>query len=107
MKQITAIALALIVTQANADALDSAVEGVADNVVHPMGNELNKRMLRGMARGNGALADAARKNLKEMDLAEKEKNRGELRTVKECIKPGNVIDDDVQECVRGYREKTW
>jgi hypothetical protein len=29
------------------------------------------------------------------------------RTVAECIKPGNIIDNDVNECVRGYRAKTW
>ena len=53
------------------------------------------------------MAEAARANLKQQDLAEKEANRGVRRSVKECMKPGNVIDDDVQECVRGYREKTW
>jgi len=27
--------------------------------------------------------------------------------MKECIKLGNVIDDDVKECTEGLREKTW
>lgn len=29
------------------------------------------------------------------------------RTLAECIKPGNVIDDEVRACVKGYRPKTW
>lgn len=29
------------------------------------------------------------------------------RSVKDCIKPGGMIDDDVQMCVNGTREKTW
>ncbi|MCP8466535.1 hypothetical protein NK553_21500 [Pseudomonas sp. ZM23] len=29
------------------------------------------------------------------------------RRLSECIKPGNVIDDDVRACVKGYRPKTW
>lgn len=29
------------------------------------------------------------------------------RSVRDCIKPGGLIDDDVQMCVNGTREKTW
>ncbi|WP_370599845.1 hypothetical protein [Pseudomonas nitroreducens] len=29
------------------------------------------------------------------------------RTLAQCIKPGNVIDDEVRACVKGYRPKTW
>ncbi|AGI25273.1 hypothetical protein ACYCAX_11150 [Pseudomonas sp. MT3] len=29
------------------------------------------------------------------------------RKLSECIKPGNVIDDEVRACVKGYRPKTW
>ena len=29
------------------------------------------------------------------------------RSVKDCIKPGGLIDDDVQMCVNGTREKKW
>jgi len=27
--------------------------------------------------------------------------------MKECIKPGNVIDEGVQECIMGMRERDW
>lgn len=55
----------------------------------------------------GPLGDAARANLKAQDQREREANRGVRRTMKECIKPGNVIDDDVKECTEGLRSKTW
>lgn len=29
------------------------------------------------------------------------------RSVKDCIKPGGLIDDEVQMCVNGTREKNW
>lgn len=29
------------------------------------------------------------------------------RKLSDCIKPGNVIDDEVRACVKGYRPKTW
>jgi hypothetical protein len=29
------------------------------------------------------------------------------RKLSECIKPGNVIDDEVRACTKGYRPRTW
>lgn len=55
----------------------------------------------------GPLGDAARANLKAQDQRELEANRGVRRTMRECIKPGNVIDDDVNECINGLRAKEW
>ncbi|SDI00113.1 hypothetical protein SAMN05216603_11897 [Pseudomonas benzenivorans] len=53
------------------------------------------------------MAEGARANLKMQDQREREANRGTRKSMKECIKPGNVIDDDVKECTEGLREKTW
>ncbi|HBN8314981.1 TPA: hypothetical protein ACMFPZ_005605 [Pseudomonas aeruginosa] len=55
----------------------------------------------------GPLGDAARANLKAQNQREREANRGIRRTMKECIKPENVIDDDVKECMEGLRIKEW
>lgn len=55
----------------------------------------------------GPLGDAARANLKAQDQREREANRGVRRTMKECIKPENVIDDDVKECMEGLRDRAW
>ncbi|MCO2104794.1 hypothetical protein FA403_30945, partial [Pseudomonas aeruginosa] len=41
------------------------------------------------------------------DKREREANRGVRKTMKECIKPENVIDDDVKECMEGLRVKEW
>ncbi|BAN50574.1 hypothetical protein [Metapseudomonas resinovorans] len=56
---------------------------------------------------DGPLGDAARSNLQSRQQAEREANRGTRKPMKECIKPGNVIDDDVKECMEGLREKSW
>lgn len=53
------------------------------------------------------MGEAARANLKAQYKREREANRGVRRTMKECIKPGNVIDDDVKECIEGLRLKEW
>ncbi|ERU64962.1 hypothetical protein Q053_04569 [Pseudomonas aeruginosa BWHPSA048] len=53
------------------------------------------------------VGDAARKNLKMQDKRDREANRGVRKSMKECIKPGNVIDDDVKECMEGLRVKEW
>ncbi|RIA18851.1 hypothetical protein DFO61_5013 [Ectopseudomonas oleovorans] len=59
------------------------------------------------AGSKGPMGEAARANLKAQDKREREANRGVRRTMKECIKPGNVIDDDVKECMEGLRLKEW
>lgn len=46
-------------------------------------------------------------NLKMQEQAERQANRGTRKPMKECIKPGNVIDDDVKECMEGLRERDW
>jgi hypothetical protein len=68
---------------------------------------LEKSIMQGLADGKGPLAEGARRNLKMQAQREKEANRGVRRSMKECIKPGNVIDDDVKECTEGLRDKTW
>ncbi|MBX6208486.1 hypothetical protein ISD46_28400, partial [Pseudomonas aeruginosa] len=60
-----------------------------------------------MAGTDGMAGDAARKSLKMQDKRDREANRGVRKPMKECIKPGNVIDDDVKECMEGIRKKEW
>lgn len=59
------------------------------------------------AGSKGSMGEAARASLKAQDKREREANRGVRRTMRECIKPGNIIDDDVKECIDGLRERTW
>ena len=71
------------------------------------GKTVDKLVSELFAGSKGPMGEAARANLKNRDLQEREANRGVRRTMKECIKPGNVIDDDVKECIEGLREKSW
>ena len=71
------------------------------------GNTMTRLVNEFFAGSKGVMGEAARANLKAQDQREREANRGIRRTMKECIKPGNVIDDDVKECIEGLREKGW
>jgi hypothetical protein len=81
------------------DAIRPAAEAYGKGV-QKLVNEL-------FAGSKGPMGEAARANLKAQDKREREANRGVRRTMKECIKPGNVIDDDVKECIEGVRVKEW
>ncbi len=71
------------------------------------GNTMTRLVNEFFAGSKGVMGEAARANLKAQDQREREANRGVRRTMRECIKPGNVIDDDVKECIDGLRERTW
>lgn len=81
------------------DALRPAAEAYG-KTVDKLVNEL-------FAGSKGPMGEAARANLKAQNLRERESNRDVRRTMKECIKPENVIDDDVKECIEGLRKKEW
>ncbi|MGU2346071.1 hypothetical protein ACSEVP_28875, partial [Pseudomonas aeruginosa] len=76
-------------------------------IAEAIGSGFSRIVTEFMAGTDGMVGDAARKNLKMQDKRDREANRGVRKTMKECIKPGNVIDDDVKECTEGTRQKTW
>ena len=104
------LALALVVGPAFAEESKPITAQVGD-IVRPAaeayGNGVQRLVNEFFAGSEGSLGEAARANLKAQDKSEREANRGVRRTTKECIKPGNVIDEDVKECVDGLREKDW
>ncbi len=71
------------------------------------GKGMQKLVNEFFAGSEGPMGKAARANLKAQDNRERESNRGVRRAMKECIKPGNIIDDDVKECMEGLRVKEW
>lgn len=83
----------------------------AGEAITPYAEALSKGISRTvaelMAGGKGPIGEAARANLKMQDQHEQESNRGTRKSMKECIKPGNMIDDDVKECTEGLRRKSW
>lgn len=81
------------------DAMRPAAEAYGRGV-HQLVNEF-------FAGSKGPMGEAARASLKAQDRREREANRGVRRSMRECIKPGNVIDDDVKECMDGLRLKEW
>ncbi|HGM4979687.1 TPA: hypothetical protein ACKP3D_005806 [Pseudomonas aeruginosa] len=76
-------------------------------IAEAIGSRFSRIMTEFMAGTDGMVGDAARKNLKMQDKRDREANRSVRKTMKECIKPGNVIDEDVKECVEGIMERSW
>ncbi|HBO5228617.1 TPA: hypothetical protein NIG89_005670 [Pseudomonas aeruginosa] len=76
-------------------------------IAEAIGSGFSRIVTEFMAGTDGMVGDAARKNLKMQDKRDKEANRGVRKSMKECIKPDNVIDDDVKECIEGLRHKNW
>lgn len=104
------VALFLIATSANAEEQKPLATQVGESITpyaKAFGDTVSKTMAEFMAGGNGPLAEGARANLKLQDQRERVANRSTRKSMKDCIKPGNVIDDDVKECTEGLREKTW
>ena len=109
MKRIL-LALALIASPALAEESKPIATQVGD-AMRPAAEAYSKGMQQLVneffAGSKGPMGEAARANLNTQDKRELEANRGVRRTLKECIKPGNVIDDDVKECTEGLRDKNW
>ncbi|MER1087813.1 hypothetical protein AAA607_29235 [Pseudomonas aeruginosa] len=107
----TLISLAILSFTSIASAEEKTALAEAAETMKPIievpAQYLEKSIMQGLADGKGPLAEGARRNLKMQAQREREANRGVRRTMKECIKPENVIDDDVKECTEGLREKTW
>ncbi|WAN10677.1 hypothetical protein D3P44_004705 [Stutzerimonas balearica] len=109
MKRIL-LALALIASPALAEESKPIATQVGEAMqpaAEAYGNTMTRLVNEFFAGSKGVMGEAARANLKAQDQREREANRGIRRTMKECIKPGNVIDDDVKECIEGLREKGW
>lgn len=70
-------------------------------------NYTQKSILQTWDGGKGPLADGARRALASIERQERIDNREPRRSMRDCIKPNSVIDDDVKECMDGLREKTW
>jgi hypothetical protein len=109
MKQ-ALIALLILATPALAEE-EKPVATQAAEAITPYAEAFSKSVSRTvtefMAGGRGPMAEGASANLKMQDQREREANRGTRKSMQECIKPGNVIDDDVKECIEGLRKKTW
>ncbi|WP_425221245.1 hypothetical protein [Pseudomonas sp.] len=109
MKKTTAITLMLLSISASAEektALAQATEAIQP-AVEAYTDYIEKSFLQTFADNDSSLGQAARNQLRAQERAEMEANRGPVRSVRECMKPGNVIDQDVQECAQGLRQRTW
>lgn len=95
-------------------ALAEEPKPIATHVGHAMrpaaeayGKGMQRLVNEFFAGSEGPMGKAARANLKAQENRERETNREVRRSMDACIKPGNVIDDDVHECINGLKAKEW
>jgi hypothetical protein len=103
------ISLLLTVTAASAEEQKQIATQTGETIApyaEAFGETVRRTMMELMAGGKGPLAEGARTNLQIQDQRERIANRDTRKSMKECIKPDNVIDDNVKECTEGLRENT-
>lgn len=109
MRKITATIFMLF--SLNATAEDKTALAETATAVQPAlkayTDYVQKSVMQAFADNDTPMGEAARKHLRSQERAELEANRGTMRSVRECMKPGNVIDEDVMECSRGTRDRNW
>ncbi|HCD6631162.1 hypothetical protein [Pseudomonas aeruginosa] len=86
-------------------ALTEAAEAM-NPIIEVLANYVQKSIMQSLANGKGSLAEGARTNLKMLAQREREANRCTRRSMKEYIKPSNIVDDDVKECTERILVKT-
>lgn len=109
MNKTAAISLMLFSITASAEdktALAQAAEAM-EPAVKAYTDYIEKSVLQTFADNDSPMGQAARSQLRARERAEMEANRGPMRSVRECMKPNNVIDQDVQECAQGLKAKSW
>lgn len=74
------------------------------------GNAVAQTGLEFMAGTDGPMAEGAQLALKQQARNEQRSQLGNtniIRSVKQCMKPGNVVDNEVKACTEGRIDKTW
>lgn len=89
MKKTVAIALALITSSSHAEEPKSLIGQAADEWVYRMFKDQDTPMGR-----------AVRKDRRDTENREI-RSAPQLKSARECAKPGSVIDEDVRRCMKG------
>lgn len=89
MKKAAAITLALFATAGHAEQQKSLLGKASDEIVY--------QMFKGDDTGLGR---AVRKNRRDAENREI-RAAPQIKSARECAKPGNVIDEDVRRCMKG------
>ncbi len=74
----------------------------ATKIISDQAHSFSDALMRQMSFGSRVQEAQAQQQLKR-DV----QTRRVMRSVRDCIKPNGLIDDEVQMCVNGTREKTW
>lgn len=83
----------------------------AAEAIQPLAAGFSKTVNKGvndyLAGTPGPLGDAARRNQQASATIVAQPVRGPRKTMAQCLKPGDLIDQDVKECIEGTRVRDW
>ena len=89
MKKTVAIALALTAVSSHAEPAKPLLQQASDEMVYQMFKDQDTPM-----------GQAVRKNRRDAENREI-RSAPQVKSARECVKPGNVIDEDVRRCMKG------
>lgn len=89
MKKTLTVALALFATSSHAEESKSLLHQASDELVYQMFKDQDTPM-----------GQAVRRNRREAENREI-RSAPQIKSARECAKPGNVIDEDVRRCMKG------
>lgn len=89
MQKTLAIALALITTSSHAENSKSLLHQAADEWVYQVFKDEDTSLGRAVRKGR---RDAENREIRSAP---------QIKSARECAKPGNVIDEDVRRCMKG------
>lgn len=83
----------------------------AAEAIQPLATGFAKTINKGvndvLAGTAGPIGDAARRNQQSGTTTVAQPVRGPRKTMAQCLKPGDLIDQDVKECIEGKRVRDW
>jgi hypothetical protein len=110
-KQLLAIAVLATSSTIHAEEPIATQAGRAiDPIAQKAGKAIHQTTLEYFAGTKGMLGDGAREALKQQQRSAQQNQIGNTnitRSLRDCMKPGNVVDDEVKACTEGRLEKTW
>ncbi len=89
MKKTLTVALALFAASSHAEESKSLLHQASDELVYQMLKDQDTPM-----------GQAVRRNRREAENREI-RSAPQIKSARECAKPGNVIDEDVRRCMKG------
>ena len=86
---------------------DTSLDLTAEQQIMLLNRKKTDWLLKDMKIGGKPMPSSYDKKIEQLQREKFDENPRQTIPLKNCIKPNNVIDNDVQECMNGRSKKTW